>query len=208
MAPLIAWTEERIRQGLEQFKTEHGRYPSAREFDKCAYLPTARQLQRRYKGGLPEFRRVFGLDGPNDFTKGETRSKVAKSSIARSYKYEEEFYNYLISHFSENRVHEQKRIRPGNIASDFFIYHKDSKRLSVVVDVFYAESLYNLTGIVNIKLKRYANLPYKTYFVAIGSNIAQVDIDKLLKNKKVPVPSHITICTETEFKQRIAKFDA
>lgn len=195
------WNEQNIRAGLERFKLEHGRYPSAREFDTTDYLPTARQIQRKY-GGLPAFRTVFNL-GETDLTKGAARSEIALKTFTRSYEYEEAFYNFLISSLPEELVHEQKRIRPGNVNCDFFIYNLEEKKKSITIDVFYAENLYNLAGIVNIKIKRYIKIPYSTYLVSIGNKISQEDIQKLIENKRASLPNNIQVCSEDWFKNNL-----
>ncbi len=198
----IKWNEENIRSALERFKSEHGRYPTSREFDITDYLPTARQIQRRF-GGIPALRTAFKLGGEVDLTKGLVRAQTAAKTFARSYEYEESFYNYLLSVISEEFVHEQKRIRPGNVNCDFFIYNMSNKALSIVIDVFYADSLYNLAGIVNIKTKRYVNISYRSYLVSIGDKISQNEIDGLMRNKKFRLPDNIIVCSEKWFKDNL-----
>lgn len=198
------WNEENIRAGLERFKAEHGRYPHSREFDATDDLPTARQIQRRY-GGLPALRTALKLDGVIDFTKGSTRSAMASKTFARSYEYEENFYNFLISQIPEEFVHEQKRIRPGNVNCDFFIYNKANKASSIVIDVFYAETLYNLGGIVNLKKKRYKNMPYQTYFVSIGDKLRQEEIEGLMQKKRIETPKNIHVCSERWFRNNLSR---
>lgn len=202
MAFKTLWNEENIRAGLERFKMEHGRYPHAREFDAVDYLPTARQIQRKY-GGLPALRTTLKLEGVVNFTKGQTRSATAKESFLRSYAYEELFYDFLISIIPEEFVHEQKRIRPSNVNCDFFIYNKANRASSIVIDVFYAETLFNLGGIVNIKKKRYAGIQYKTYFVSIGEKFSQEEIEQLMRNKKIATPANIHVCSEGWFKDNL-----
>lgn len=203
MAPPVTWTDQRIQAGLDQFFQEYGRYPTAVDFDKCPYLPTARQIQRRL-GGLPEFRAKFLPDQPTDHTKGDVRSAVAKITKARSYVYEEEFYNFLINLFPEHLVHEQKRLRPGNIACDFFIY--TSQKAGIAIDLFYAMDVHSLAGIIRIKLKRYGQLPIaqKVYFVSvINPHISQEAIDRIITKRKTVFPENISVVTEENFKREI-----
>jgi hypothetical protein len=204
MAPPISWTDERIKKGLERFHNEYGRYPSAREFDTCEYLPTARQLQRRYMGGLPEFREKFKLEGQFNLTTGQARSAVAKRNIQRSYNYEEEFYGYLLDILPAHLIHEQKRLRPGNIACDFFVYV--SKTEGIALDLFYAMDIWSLARIVNIKLKRYELLPrnQEIYFISITNHkIDQISVDKMMGSRKSKVPNNICVMTEEEFKAKL-----
>jgi hypothetical protein len=207
MAPPVSWTNERILEGLKRFYEEHTRYPSAREFDTCPYLPTARQIQRKFPGGLPEFREKFLLEGPFDMTKGVIRSEMAKKGLERAYAYEEAFYKYLVERIPESLVHEQKRLRPGNVACDFYIY--TSKNSGVALDLFYAMDSYTFAGIINIKLKRYIQLGLnqKIYFISVSNpNLTQESINKVIENRKVMVPTNIEILTEEIFKKDLVKF--
>jgi hypothetical protein len=52
------WNNENIKAGFDRFITENGRLPTAYEIDDCSYLPSARQIQRRF-GGLSN---LFGID--------------------------------------------------------------------------------------------------------------------------------------------------
>lgn len=204
MAPPISWTEEHIQAGLARFFQENGRYPTALEFDRCSYLPTARQMQRRFPGGLPAFRAKYLPAEIQDFTKGEIRSGVAKKTIQRSYLYEEEFYGFLTKIFPESLVHEQKRLRPGNVSCDFYIYL--SAKAGIAIDLFYAADIYNLARVVNIKLKRYSQLPpsQKVYFISImNGEITQNLIDATMRNRKGALPPNIVVSTDTDFKREL-----
>jgi hypothetical protein len=108
---MTKWPLELIKTGIDRFVLENGRHPSARDFDKCSYLPTARHLQRNF-GGISNLRSLLTPNVPAKFTTGSVRSTVAKNSIVRSYESEHDFYHFLISKFPEIRVHEQKRLRP------------------------------------------------------------------------------------------------
>ena len=51
------WTTERIKDGFERFRKENGRLPIASEIDSLEYLPSARQIQRKF-GGLEKLREL------------------------------------------------------------------------------------------------------------------------------------------------------
>lgn len=90
-------------------------------------------------------------------------------------------------------------MRPGNISSDYYIYFDENK--GAVIDLFYAKDLFSLSNVVNIKLKRYVNLPYETYFVLVGNESIKIeDIRKMIINRKIPLPSQILVDTEQNFK--------
>jgi hypothetical protein len=59
------WEIEELRAGLENFNTEHGRYPTAPEIDTYPYLPSARTIERRF-GGVIGLRKTLGLDTQSD----------------------------------------------------------------------------------------------------------------------------------------------
>lgn len=71
--PKVRWTLEVIREGINRYKEENGRLPTAWDFDRCDYLPSARQIQRSL-GGLEKLRTDLGLDELN-YTKGSLRQK-------------------------------------------------------------------------------------------------------------------------------------
>lgn len=192
------WTLEDIRIGIEHYKSIFGNYPSTLDFDKVDYLPSSRLIQRNF-GGIIKLRELLGLNTAADYTKGEYRSVIASKTYKNSIKYEEEFYNYLISKIPEISVHEHKILRPGNICCDFFIY-TDQKN-GIVIDIFYAQDIFSLARIIIIKTKRYIGLKYPIYFVLVGNRaIPQHQIDMLVKNKKILLPYNINIITEDEFK--------
>jgi hypothetical protein len=140
-----------------------------------------------------------------NFTKGIYRSEKARISHLNAVKYEAEFYDFLISKIPEVRVHEHKIIRPGNVCCDFFIYSKDyTSKLGTALDLFYAQDLLSLGAVINIKLKRYSNLPYKIIFILIGNKqISQAELTLLLLSKKISLPKHIDVFIESEFKNKM-----
>ncbi len=190
------WTLENIKSGINRFFIENKKYPTARDFDKTDYLPPARTIQRNF-GGLERIRGLLIPDSPKNFTVGETRSRVSKDSKIRSYEHEGVFYNFLLSKVPEVRVHEQKRLRPGNIASDFFVYINDNSGFAI--DIFHSSDRFNTIGILNIKIKRYRNLSMSIVFIVMG-NFTQDELDLLLKNKKNKLPGNISLYTNKYFK--------
>lgn len=199
----VKWTEEGISKGLLKFKLENGRFPSADEIDNYDYLPTSRSIQRSH-GGLVSLRRKLFPEYENEhnLTKGMARSNKAREADARAKKYEEEFYDFLCNHISPIAIHEQKRIRPGGVSSDFYIYKNESD--GFVIDLFYAQDVKTMAKVVNIKLKRYLLLGSKDiFFVLVGNGgISQFEIDKIVANKNVPLPYNIKIKSENEFKTK------
>jgi hypothetical protein len=146
------WNLINIRDGLERFHSEFGKYPTATEFEDCPYLPSARQTQRRF-GGLIELRQLLKLNGPFDLTKGEHSSKRARDINERAQLKEKEVYDYLTLHFGKPFVHREYLFDDKRkVRADFFIYTKSG---GFAVDVFYPRDKHNLTGCLNIKMKTY-----------------------------------------------------
>jgi hypothetical protein len=117
----LAWTKQEILASLQHFYKLYNRYPTALEIDRFEYLPSSRSIQRSF-GGLVALRKELIPDSHSNFTQGAYRSSIAKETWHRAVKYEEEFYNFLCSHFDPVAIHEHKIMRPGNVASDYFIY--------------------------------------------------------------------------------------
>ncbi len=197
----IMWSLENIIDGFEYFLELNGHYPGTQEIDGFQYLPTSRTIQRSF-GGVVAVKKQLNLKGPHKLSEGETRANKAREADMRAKVYEVEFYNFLISHVPEMRVHEHKIIRPGQTACDFFIY--TSEKDGFVIDLFYAQDLISMLGVVNIKIKKYLEVKQKTYFVVVGNeNITQSDINSKILNKKNSIPSHIHVMTESFFKENI-----
>jgi len=100
------WTDEAIKKGFERFFAEHERYPTTPEIDSSHYLPSSRQLQRRF-GGVPVIRERLGLP-ISDFTKGSARSEMAINIGERGRKEEQIIYKILTDYFGEVFIHGQK----------------------------------------------------------------------------------------------------
>ena len=178
------WTLEKVREGFNLFFKEHNRYPTSHEIDSFKFLPSSRQIQRRF-GGLVETRQKLKLNGPEDFTKGAYSSKRAGVINKRAHELEKEVYTYLSKLFGKEFVHREffftddRRTR-----SDFFVYCKNGNFL---IDVFYPKDIYNLIGCLNSKMRTYSNKiseEYPILFLMMNENITEGDIEKILKNKK------------------------
>src|SRR3990167_9427156 len=70
------WTLENLRDGLLYFYELNGRYPTAPEIDNFDYLPSSRQIQRKF-GGLEKLRTLLGHTEVS-FSKGVYRSRIAQ----------------------------------------------------------------------------------------------------------------------------------
>ncbi|MGC9605684.1 MAG: hypothetical protein ABSF56_02950 [Minisyncoccia bacterium] len=195
------WTLEEIRQGMEYFKSLNGNYPRIQDFDTFEYLPSARLIQRNFEG-ISNVRKALSLNTGLNLTMGEHRAAVARRTHSQAVNYEESFYRYLISNIPEVRVHEHKILRPGYICCDFFIYKSDNE--GIVIDLFYAQDIKSLGGVVSIKMKRYSSIHSKIYFVLVNNEkIDQKEIDELIRRKDKKLPQNISVMTEKFFKKTV-----
>ena len=198
----IKWTIEKLREGFEKYKKEQGRYPTAVEIDSYAHLPSSRQIQRRFKGGLPELRKQVKLDGPEDFTKGEYSSERAKTIGKRAHKIEKGIYDYLVNLFGKPFVHREYFFTDDHrTRTDFFIYAKNG---NFSVDVFYPKDKRNLIGCLNSKMKTYGYavmINYPVIFLMMNEEITEEDITDILERKKNKLHKQQCVMTRVQFEQ-------
>ncbi len=190
----MTWSEQKIKEGFEQFFKEHGRYPTAREIDKYSLLPSSRSIQR-LRGGLEEIRRKLGLPIIN-FTKGVARSAKAKAVGIRGLAHEKQIRQILLDKFGEIFVHEQKPFNDYEGRLDFYVYTKSE---NFGIDVFYPSDRDNLMGCINNKQRLYQNLTYKLILLQVNPQLTQKDIDQYLFTKKKQLPSNILIFSLNTF---------
>lgn len=196
------WTSESIKDGLERFNKENGHFPTALEIDKTTYLPSSRQIQRRF-GGLINFRKLAGHK-VTDFGSGTGRSGIASRAGKRGLSGEREVERLLIKHFGEEFVHIEKRWGEYKHRLDFFVYNPKS---NFAVDVISASSIHSLIVNLNMKIPRYSGFPYELYFVVIGPEITQEKLDKLIKNKKkLFLSSNQHLVSQQAFDQMISVY--
>jgi len=193
------WTIENLRQGLMYFYSLYNKYPTSHEIDSFEYLPSSRQIQRRF-GGLVELRKAVGL-GPNDFTRGRVRAVVAGEADRRARLQEEEYYKLLTQIVPEVRVHEQKVIRPQGIRCDFFIY--TSKNKGLILDIFYAKDTFSFASHLIIKLKKYGSCDMPIILVVMGEHLTQEEIDKIVANKKSALTRTIRVLSDETFRREL-----
>lgn len=178
------WTLEELGSGLQHFFKEHDRYPTATEVDAYPYLPSARSIERRFDG-LVALRARLGLAGSSDFRTGEHRSRLARTIGARAHATEQAVYDFLIKHFGREFVHREYFFTDDHrTRADFFVYDRAE---GFCVDVFYPNSLRNLTGCLNIKLNKYRGdlmSQYPVIFLQMNDALGQHDLDALMERKE------------------------
>lgn len=191
-----------IKLGLERFYRENNHYPIAPEIDKCSYLPSSRQIQRKF-GGLPAIRKQLGFKDL-DYSKGVFRSKMASSTNILSSASEGNVRDFLNKEYGELCIHEEKKYGKGKNRVDFFIYAKTN----FGVEVFNTYTLRNLAKNMNIKLKKFYDYKFYLYFVVTGEDFNQTSIDRLINRKKhLPLLKNMKCyCFETFKNECLNKF--
>ncbi len=176
--PDTIWDQELIQQGIERYFTEFGTYPTAVDFDEYPYLPSARQIQRRF-GGMQKLRETLGYEATN-YTKGDARQKVYSSFSARSINAEDMLEIELIKHFGEPYVHTQKRYyQQLKNRWDFFVYYKNGY---MGIDIFSTSRKSYILRNVHHKLHKYKNVPASIpiYFVVENSSLTTDDVESAI----------------------------
>src|SRR3989344_2855762 len=181
------WKLEELSAGLRHFFKKYGRYPTATEIDQYPYLPSARSVERSF-GGLVELRRRLTLGKEHDFRTGAHSSKRAHTILNRAHEVEARVHAYLIKRFGREFVHREYFFTDDHrTRADFFVY--DAQH-GFCVDVFYPSTRRNLTGCLNIKLKKYRDisanlLPCPIIFLQMNEKLDGDNIlEDLLKKKK------------------------
>ena len=175
---------ERIRDGLDRFYKENHRYPTATEFDECPYLPRAKTAERRF-GGLVALRKQLNIGSEHDLRTGAHSSKRAHTINERAHILEKNVYELLCKQFGKEFVHREYFYTDDHrTRADFFVY--DGKD-GFCGDVFYASSLKNIGGCLNLKLAKYSQsdlLPYPIIFLQMNEDINQSELNELVQKKK------------------------
>lgn len=210
-----AWTKENILDGLKKFYKENGRYPVSFEIDTYEYLPSSKQIQRRF-GGLIKLRMDLGLKIVN-FGGGTYRSSQATEIGIRGGLTEREIENFLVEQLGEYFVHVEKplyKFLNSRLDSkyrfkqraDFFIYTKNKP---ICIDVFFARDIKTLQRIVNIKEKKYSGLSVEVILLNWNNktDITDESLIKLQNNKKNKLENNILLMNKDTFVEYIKKLE-
>lgn len=195
---------EEIKIGLEKYKNEFGHYPSAVETDECLYLPSVRQIQRRF-GGLPNLKKDLGIEDVH-YGRGKFRIEICTSRNKIGFKAERDLEKILVDRFGEPFVHIERPIsKDGKRRFDFFVY---ARNIKFGVDVFYSETRRNIQINVNSKLTNYNDVEDLVYFVMANKDISQEILDSVVEAKPhKPFPKNIKLMTLDKFIEFICTID-
>lgn len=187
------WTTERIKVAFDRFRAENGRLPTAPEVDRVDYLPSARQIQRKF-GGLKALREQLGYD-ETDFGKGKNRTRLASTNNLRAKEAERELEKELSDLFGEPYVHAEKYYGEGRNRADFIVYTMDG---IFGIDVFTTETRHDLQKNVAIKVDKYLDFPQSVslYFVVVSTTLNEDDVTAacrgMVKVSKLPELNIVT----------------
>lgn len=184
------WTDQKIKEGFERFKREYGRLPIAPEIDKLEYLPSSRQIQRKF-GGLEKLRKVLGYKDTN-FGRGVYRSKIALRVNKKGREIELELEKILRNKFNEVFVHTERIFDDSKNRVDFYIYCPDG---NFGIDVFYTDTIQDLQKNINLKIDKYLKFPNQLYLVVANPDFIQEKLDTYSKRKKKTLPVNTSILT-------------
>ncbi|HSW37476.1 MAG TPA: hypothetical protein VLG37_03875 [Candidatus Saccharimonadales bacterium] len=181
------WTVERLKIAFDRYISEQGRLPTAPEVDRTDYLPSSRQIQRRF-GGLKALRELLGYED-TDFGSGVSRSNIATRGNLRAKEAERELEQELSDLFGEPYVHAEKYYGPGRNRADFIVYTENK---IFGIDVFTTETTHDLQKNVALKIDKYMDFPKSVslYFVVVSKSLSEGDVIRsagaMTKTEKLP----------------------
>jgi len=172
---MTEWNNASLKVAFDRYIAENGRLPTAPEVDNTDYLPSSRQIQRRF-GGLRALREQLGYQD-TDFGRGKHRSGLAKDNNIRGREAERELEKALIQYFGEPFVHTQKYYGEAKNRADFIVY---TAKTIFGIDVFTTETKQDLQKNVALKIDKYSGYPKSLplYFVVVSSLMSSDDIER------------------------------
>ena len=206
----IIWTIEKIKEGFEKFYKIHGRYPTDYEINDFEFLPTPRQIQRRF-GGLVNLRKTLELPISN-YSIGKNRSRIAFSINKIGKRCEIKIYELLKEKFDEKFIHIERPISVYDTKNryDFYVF---AKPFDFAIDVLSTDGdIRSFIKIMNIKENKYKKLNTnnvkKLYFVYYGERVSKERINKWLTIKKNKLPINWVIMNVDEFKNELSSYES
>lgn len=193
------WAWEKIKNGFERYMKENGHFPTAYGVDLCDYLPASRSIQRTF-GGLINIRKKLNLD-IIDYSKGSTRSGVARQLNIDSKNQEDQIHKILSRRFGEEFVHREKPIGLTDkykIRTDFYIYDKKGK---FAIDIFMPKNIKTLQKCIHQKIQKImlAECNDLIYLVNLNINLPQEQVDEIVKHRKTETPSTVKVINIDKF---------
>ena len=188
------WTTSRLKIAFDRYLAENDHLPTAPEIDATDYMPSARQIQRKF-GGVKALRKLLGYS-ETDFSSGASRSRIALSINMRAKEAERELERQLSQIFGEPFVHTEKYFGKERNRGDFIVYTKDE---IFGIDVFTTETIHDLQKNVAVKVNKYLGFPKNVtlFFVVVSRNLKEHDVvlacKGMQKAKKLPQLKIVTV---------------
>lgn len=193
------WTKDNIIAGMEHFRKENGNYPTVTEIDQTTYLPSSRQIQRKF-GGLKKFREQSGFS-TTDFSSGQERSVIASRAGLKGRVGEKLVEKILVEHFGKEFVHIEQIWGDTKQRLDFFIYSPGG---NFGVEVISASEKDSFTINLNIKIRRYGNVATEVLIVAVGQQFTQDFLELLMSRKRLRLPHRTKVLSLDKFIETIS----
>lgn len=178
----------KIKIGFDLFFKENGRLPTSPEIDELNYLPSSRQIQRKF-GGLEKLRSDLGYKDVH-FGKGKFRSAIAKNSNVKGRESEIKLEKILTDIFHEVFVHTEKIFDLSKSRLDYYIYSPSG---DFGIDIFQTGTIKDLQKNVNVKVSKYKNFSKELYFVVDNSFFSQKDLDQSSNSKRDLLPKNVKL---------------
>lgn len=201
MAQYKIWKLQDLKEGIDRFYKENGRFPTVNDVDQINYLPSARWIQMKF-GGMVEVRKVLGYQDVH-LGAGAYRTEIAKKVNQEGLKYEHEIESFLINKFGEPFVHVQKRVGTKRARLDFYVYSV-SKNFGVDVTSV-TGSFRNLQTNINVKIPKYGDLQIEL-FIVVNGDFNQDQFDAWSAKKINSLPHGWKIFTTTNFIRYVDQF--
>ncbi len=167
------YKEDKVIEGIKRFIEANGYEPTAQDVDRCEYLPSARQIQRK-SGGLQTLRKKMGLS-TIDHTKGLTRTNKAKEVNERANSYEAKITNALFEKHHDSKEFTKTVVRQfayqqwlpdegyyKNISCDVAIDNRAENHMTLI-DFFHPADMHSFGGCIRSKLAKLRKNPVSLY---------------------------------------------
>ena len=175
-------TLEQLKTEYEAFRSAHGRFPTRHDLNSSESLSANVKAIERKWGGLKNLRKLLnipslGLSAPKDPYK----------------KYEDDFkiQELLINTFSKSSITLGSLIKV------------DYENTNFLVDPITSSNRQSFIVSLNSKIKKYQNETSKIYIVDMSNT---PNLETILKNRKNPTPTHITIVSLDKFTEILAQY--
>lgn len=196
------WTLDSLREGIDRFHQENGRYPTVNDVTSVDYLPSARWIQYKF-GGIMKVRKDLGYKDSN-LGSGKYRTRIAFKVNKVGLAFEHKIERLLIKKFGEPFIHVQKRVGNGRSRLDFYVYHKSG---SFGVDVTSVSGFFgNIQTNINSKISKYKNLNLPLFFV-INTEYDQSRLDQWISQRVSPIPVSWKVFTTANFLRYISNLE-